>query len=96
MGGKLVVWTLRNGDGSDCGRDSNRCMPVPYQHHFNSRSAREIFAVAAGPGIVRGGVTVERARPHQQVSLAGTIGKIMDFPTPHVDGGAWVLQEMFA
>ena len=80
----------------DCGRDSNRCMPVPYQHHFNSRSSREIFAVASGPGIVSGGVTVERARPHQQISLAGTIGKIMGFPTPHVDGGAWVLQEMFA
>ena len=26
----------------------------------------------------------------------GTIGKIMGFPTPRVDAGAWVLEEMFA
>jgi hypothetical protein len=80
----------------DCGRDSNRCMSVPFQHHFNTRSSHEIFVVASGPGIVRGGARVERARPHQQISVAGTIGKIMGFPTPRVDGGAWVLQEMFA
>jgi hypothetical protein len=80
----------------DCGRDSNRCMPVPFQHHFNSRSSREIFAVASGPGIVHGGVSVRRSSPHQQISVAGTIGKIMGFPTPRVDAGAWVLEEMFA
>jgi hypothetical protein len=79
----------------DCGRDSNRCMPVPFQHHFNSRSSREIFVVASGPGIVRGGVSVQRTSPHQQISVAGTLGKIMGFPTPRVDAGAWVLEEMF-
>ncbi|MFM1921006.1 MAG: hypothetical protein RLZZ303_2640, partial [Candidatus Hydrogenedentota bacterium] len=26
----------------DCGRDSNRAQAVPFQHHFNSRSAHEI------------------------------------------------------
>jgi hypothetical protein len=80
----------------DCGRDSNRCMSVPFQHHFNTRSSHEVFVIASGPGIQRGGVRVERARPHQQISVAGTIGKIMGFPTPRVDGGAWVLQEMFS
>src|SRR5262249_45809202 len=33
----------------DCGRDNNRCMPVPFQHHFNTRSAHEVFVIAAGP-----------------------------------------------
>jgi hypothetical protein len=80
----------------DCGRDSSRCMSVPFQHHFNTRSSHEVFVIASGPGIVKGGVRVARARPHQQISVAGTIGKIMGFPTPRVDGGAWVLQEMFS
>jgi hypothetical protein len=79
----------------DCGRDSNRSMPVPYQHHFGeSHSAHEIFAVAAGPGIVRGGITVRRNQPHQQISVTGTIGQIMGFETPHVDPAARCLQEM--
>jgi hypothetical protein len=70
-------------------------MPVPYQHHFGeSHSAHEIFAVAAGPGIVRGGVTVRRTQPHQQISVTGTIGQIMGFATPHVDPSARCLQEM--
>ena len=80
----------------DCGRDSNRCMPVPFQHHFNSHSAREIFLIASGPGIVRSGVCVSSSAPHQQASVAGTIGKIMNFPTPRVDAGAGVLQEIMA
>jgi hypothetical protein len=81
----------------DCGRDSNRSMPVPFQHHFGgSRTSHEISVVASGPGIVRGGVRAERARPHQQISVAATIGKIMGFPTPRVDAAAGALQEMFA
>ena len=35
----------------DCGRDSNPFMRVPYQHHFNSRSAHEIWALLVGPGV---------------------------------------------
>jgi hypothetical protein len=79
----------------DCSRDSNRCMPVPFQHHFGgSRSSHEIFVIASGPGIVRGGTRVERRQPHQQISVAGTIGKIMGFPTPNVDPAAAALTEM--
>jgi hypothetical protein len=33
----------------DCGRDSNPFASVPFQHHFNSRSAHEIFALFIGP-----------------------------------------------
>jgi hypothetical protein len=69
----------------DCGRDSNRAMAVPFQHHFNSRSAHQIFAVLAGP---------KRFVPHaakvytglqQQISVAATIGEIMGFRTRHAD-----------
>lgn len=80
----------------DCGRDSNRCMPVPFQHHFNSRSAHEIFAVAAGPEcwIHRSRTPVDGLR--QQCSVAATVGQLMGFATPHVDPGADVLEEIFA
>ena len=47
----------------DCGRDSNPFADVPCQHHFNSRSAHEIFALFVGPGVPRGAV-VEIGRAH--------------------------------
>jgi hypothetical protein len=78
----------------DCGRDSNRCTPIPYQHHFNSRSAREVFVVAAGPGIVHARTPV--GRKAQQCSVAASVGRIMGFPTPEVDRGAGLLQEIHA
>jgi hypothetical protein len=66
----------------DCGRDSNRAMPVPYQHHFNTRSAHEIFALVAGPQrfVPRGPGRVDREQ--QQIFVAKTIGQLMGFPTP--------------
>jgi hypothetical protein len=69
----------------DCGRDNNRGMAVPFQHHFNSKSAHQIFAVLAGP---------KRFLPHarqvytglqQQISVAATVGEVMGFTTPHAD-----------
>ncbi|MBI1831578.1 MAG: twin-arginine translocation signal domain-containing protein [Planctomycetes bacterium] len=70
----------------DCGRDSNRAMPVPYQHHFNTRSAHQIFALIAGPRRLglRAGVPVDRTQ--QQTFIARTIGQLMGFETPHADG----------
>jgi hypothetical protein len=67
----------------DCGRDSNRSMPVPYQHHFNSRSSHEIFALIAGPRrfVPQNPVAIDR--PQQQIYVAKTIGELMDFETPH-------------
>ena len=76
----------------DCGRDNNRCMAVPFQHHFNSKSAHQIFAVAAGPGIAHSPVVVDKMR--QQISVAATVGRIMKFDTPHVEAGP--LEEMLA
>ncbi len=60
-------------------------MTVPFQHHFNSKSSHQVFAVLAGP---------KRYLPHarqvytglqQQISVAATIGEIMGFKTPHAE-----------
>jgi hypothetical protein len=75
----------------DCGRDNNRLMPVPFQHHFNSRSSHEIFALLLGPGIAQG-VTVDRLV--QQVDVMPTIGHLMKFETPYAEG--CVLEEAIA
>jgi hypothetical protein len=76
----------------DCGRDNNRTMAVPFQHHFNSRCAHEVFVAAAGPGIARPGSPVDKRR--QQIGVAATVGRIMNFPTEHVAEGP--LEEMLA
>lgn len=73
----------------DCGRDSNPLMSVPFQHHFNSRSAHEIFALILGPGIARGR---KLDKPVDQTSLAATVGAIMGFKT-EAEGRA--LSEIF-
>jgi hypothetical protein len=76
----------------DCGRDNNACLSVPFQHHFGSRSAHEVFAIATGPGIARSRVPVDKLR--QQISLPATVGAIMKFPTEHVQAGSF--EEMIA
>ncbi len=75
----------------DCGRDDNRYMAVPFQHHFNSKSARQIFALLVGPGIGRGRVV---DRPVEQIGLTATVGQIMGMKTAHAD--APVLVDAFA
>ena len=68
----------------DCGRDDNQAMHVPFQHHFQ---AHEIFAILAGPDhwirqwSGRPGLIVDAKK--QQIFTTSTIGRIMDFPTPH-------------
>jgi hypothetical protein len=75
----------------DCGRDANPLMDVPFQHHFNSRSAHETWAVIAGPGIVRGKV-LDRAV--DQSAVAPTIAALMGFRAEAAEGAA--LSEAFA
>lgn len=75
----------------DCGRDNNRLAPIPYQHHFNSKSAHDIFALLVGPGIAKGQVV---DRQTDQSSVAATVGRLMNFATPHAEGP--VLEEAFA
>ena len=73
-------------------RDINQwIVDVPCQHHFNSRSAHEIFALLVGPGVPRG-TTVDK--PVDQISIAGTIGKLMGFPTSYAESR--ILQEAIA
>jgi hypothetical protein len=75
----------------DCGRDSNPLAPVPCQHHFNSRSSHEIFALIYGSGIARGQVCDKNT---DQASIAATIGQIMGFKAGFAEGP--VLAEAFA
>jgi hypothetical protein len=75
----------------DCGRDNNPYVDVPFQHHFNTRSAHEIFAVLAGPGIARGAVV---DRTVDQIQVAGTIGRLMGFPAEHAESR--ILEEAIA
>lgn len=66
----------------DCGRDNNPLAEVPCQHHFNSRSAHEIFALLVGPGVRQGVVVDKRA---DQISIAGTIARLMGFRAEHAE-----------
>ena len=75
----------------DCGRDSNPLISVPCQHHFNSRSAHEIWALIMGPGI-RKGIVVDK--PSDQISIASTVGHCMSMATPFTEGP--VLEEAIA
>jgi len=75
----------------DCGRDDNPLVDVPCQHHFNSRSAHQIFALLVGPGIPAGTVV---DKPADQISLAGTIGRLMSMKTEQAESR--ILEEVFA
>lgn len=75
----------------DCGRDNNPYAEVPCQHHFNSRSAHDIFCLLVGPGLGRG-ATVDK--PVDQISIAGTIGRLMGFKTEHAESR--ILEEAIA
>ena len=67
----------------DCGRDANPMMGVPYQHHFNSRSSHEVWAVMFGPGIDKGR-TYDRAV--DQSAVAPTIAALMGFRAGKAEG----------
>lgn len=69
----------------DCGRDANPLTALPYQHHFNTRSAHEIWAFAMGPHIAKGKIYDRR---YDQSQLAATVGAMMGMPTPRVEGAA--------
>jgi hypothetical protein len=66
----------------DCGRDSNPLTDVPCQHHFNSKSAHEIFALFVGPNVPRGRVV---DKPVDQIQVASTIGHFMGFKAEHAE-----------
>ncbi|MEL6643839.1 MAG: hypothetical protein AAFQ79_07890 [Pseudomonadota bacterium] len=67
----------------DCGRDDNPLMGVPFQHHFNTASAHETWAVIFGPGIERGRVL---DKPVDQSAVAPTIAALMGFRATSAEG----------
>jgi hypothetical protein len=73
----------------DCGRDANPLAEVPFQHHFNSRSAHETWAVIFGPGIGKG--TIDK--PVDQSAIAPTIAAAMGFAAHRAEGSA--VEEIF-
>lgn len=73
----------------DCGRDANPLAEVPFQHHFNSRSAHETWAVIFGPGIGKGVID----RPVDQSAIAPTIAAAMGFSAHRAEGLA--VEEIF-
>jgi hypothetical protein len=75
----------------DCGRDNNRVAEVPFQHHFNTKSAHEIFALCFGPGVPQG---IRIDRQIQQADVAPTLAKFMGVQAAHAEGR--VLPEVFA
>lgn len=75
----------------DCGRDANPLMDVPYQHHFNSRSAHEIWALMFGAGIEKGRVLDKTV---DQTSVAATLAAAMGTRAPRAEGR--VLSEIFS
>lgn len=75
----------------DCGRDNNPFLSTPYQHHFNSPSAHEIFGIFVGPGIRPGQVVDKEV---DQISVASTVGRLMGIKTEFTEGPA--LEQVFA
>jgi hypothetical protein len=67
----------------DCGRDNNPFAAVPCQHHFNTRSSHDIFALAFGPGIPKGVVVDHHV---DQISVAATLSKYMNMSADHTEG----------
>ena len=68
----------------DCGRDTNPLAEVPFQHHFNSRSAHEVWAVVFGLGIGKGVIDT----PVDQSAIAPTIAAAMGFAATRAEGQA--------
>jgi hypothetical protein len=67
----------------DCGRDANPLLGVPFQHHFNSASAHETWALLTGPRVAKGAVLDRSA---DQSAIAPTIGALMGLRTPRAEG----------
>ena len=75
----------------DCGRDTNPFAEVPCQHHFNSKSAHQIWALLVGPGIAPKTIV---DKPTQQIAIARTLGHVMGFDAEFAEAPA--LEEALA
>ena len=67
----------------DCGRDANPLMSVPFQHHFNSRAAHEVWALVVGESITKDRVY---DRTVDQTAVAATLARAMGVPAERAEG----------
>lgn len=67
----------------DCGRDANPLMSVPFQHHFNSGAAREVWALIFGPGVSKGRIY---DRAVDQTAIAATLAEVMGVRAERAEG----------
>jgi len=67
----------------DCGRDSNPLMSVPFQHHFNSRGAHEVWALIVGAGVAQDRIYDRRI---DQTAMAATIADVMGVRAGRAEG----------
>ncbi len=67
----------------DCGRDTNGLVDLPFQHHFNTRSSHEIWALIFGKGITQNRVMDAVI---DQTALAPTIAALMGFKAERAEG----------
>jgi phosphopentomutase len=67
----------------DCGRDSNPLMSVPFQHHFNSRGAHEVWALIVGAGVVKDRIYDRKV---DQTAMAATIAEVMGVRAKRAEG----------
>lgn len=63
----------------DCGRETNPLVKVPCQHHFNSKSSREIFGLMVGPGITKNQVIDKKV---EQIAIPTTLSRLAGFELP--------------
>ena len=67
----------------DCGRDANPLLTVPFQHHFNSRGAHEVWALIVGAGVVQNRIY---DRQVDQTAMAATIAQLMGVQAGRAEG----------
>jgi hypothetical protein len=67
----------------DCGRDANPLMSVPFQHHFNSRGAHEVWALIVGAGVVNDRIYDGEV---DQTAIAATIARMMGVQASRAEG----------
>ena len=69
----------------DCGRDANPLMSVPFQHHFNSGAAHEVWELILGPGVAKNRIY---DRTVDQTSIAATLAQVMGVRAERSEGDA--------
>jgi len=67
----------------DCGRDTNGLVDLPFQHHFNTQSAHEIWALIFGKGIAKNRVVAQSV---DQSAIASTVAALMGFSANRAEG----------